>query len=410
MAIDHLRAKYGVPEDHIQLFEGGTMELEYTGESFWYAKYIIGLDGKPETGGTEPGSDGTRSTPPEPKPAILPAPDTTRPAILPMPPDEPSRDEKVVYGGVYIRLKTGQVLDMEEAQDYFIAERETAVREWERLRAEAGKLDVSLYLKLKSLPSGEKVTVWLYPAHVITDGIRAQFAALKQKYPGMGEGLDLDALFMTCAQGYIARDLIACDDGSCAMPELTIETRPAIGGGDGATSGGGASDPGGSVKPAIWEGKPEPDVLRPDVQPDDEYWRAYNVFWAAVEEIRLQAVAQSISEIRAALERMGVTYREESACVVADLTAGQIQEIAELKAVAGVCEETLFTTMVDASLMIRGGGDAGERTAPPTAETKNAAAAIASAANSPAGYATAVLLIGALMALGLSAVKGRGRP
>jgi hypothetical protein len=157
--------------------------------------------------------------------------------------------------------------------------------------------------------------------------------------------------------------------------------------------------------------RPEPDIFYPDIQRDDEYWRIYTEFWAGVEGIRVQAVAQSMTGIKAALDGMGVTYSEEGACLVADLTAEQVRLVAELSSVAGVCEETMFTTMENATLMLRGSLDSAGAAAPPSgAQTKNAAAAaVAAAANSPAGYATAVLLIGALMAYGLRAVRGRGR-
>lgn len=44
-AIDFLAEKHGVPADHVHIYEGDKITLEYSQESFWCAKYEISADG-----------------------------------------------------------------------------------------------------------------------------------------------------------------------------------------------------------------------------------------------------------------------------------------------------------------------------------------------------------------------------
>ena len=59
----YLNEKYGGNDVIIQMYEGGITELEFTGESFWFAKYDISKAGK-----SVPAPD----TPIKPEPAIRP--------------------------------------------------------------------------------------------------------------------------------------------------------------------------------------------------------------------------------------------------------------------------------------------------------------------------------------------------
>jgi hypothetical protein len=386
-AMAYLKTKYDVPENEIQLFEGGMMELELTGESFWCAKYIIGPVEPSITGGGDPGArpDGgqTKALPPgaEPAPIADPALDPDRGTstlILPVPPEDVIQDDHV-YGALYIRVKTGEVLEMDEAESYFVAERVLQEREWERLRLEAGKLDVSLYLKLKGVAASEKITVWIHPAAVVTETIRARFAAIKAKYPKIAEGLELADL-LSYARAYImpavGRDVI--------VPE----------------GSGGTAEPG-----VVEPGKTEPAPV-----PEDEYWREYSEFWQQIEELRAQAVAPSLAAIRSALEDNGIAYREEGTAVTADMTAGQIRAIAELPPVEAIYEYVIYTLMdggVDQTGTPRGSTAAGD-TKPPVA-TKDGAPESAGAAipTSSGAYVAAVLLVGGLMAFGLRTIHAR---
>ncbi len=40
-ATDYLMERHNVPAEQIQIHEGGMMDLEKLGESFWFAKYTI---------------------------------------------------------------------------------------------------------------------------------------------------------------------------------------------------------------------------------------------------------------------------------------------------------------------------------------------------------------------------------
>ncbi len=387
-AMAYLKARYDVPEDEIQLYEGGISDLELTGESFWCAKYSI-------SAAKSPASGGIIASPPGTGPAPLPAPDTQiKPASLPMPPDDVIEDP-AIYGALYIRLKTGDVLEMDEAERFFAAENALAEREWERLRAEAGKLDVSLYLKLKKVGPGDEVSVWIQPSPVITDGLRAQFAALKAKCPQVAGDLNLEDLF-----GH-ARASILPAIGRAISTEVTVAVEPV----PGSTTAGSA----GSGSSGQATGDPSPRKPGADIIPGEEYWQEYETFWQALEEIQVNAMAPSLADIKAAFEDMGATYKESGNPLSADLTAAEIQALAALPAVSVILEDMVFTTMDDVVLMGRGSNDTGTTGgAVPPVTSKAATGESASPTNaSPAVYATAVVLAGGLMAYGLRAVNSR---
>ncbi|MDP2871383.1 MAG: hypothetical protein Q8P31_02450 [Bacillota bacterium] len=387
-AMIYLKARYDAPEDEIQLFEGAIIDLELTGESFWCAKYAIGATGSPASGGII-------ASPPGTEPGPLPAPDTqSKPAIRPLPPDC-MPDDPVIYGALYIRLKTGDVLEMDEAERFFAAENALAEREWERLRAEAGKLDVSLYLKLKKVAPDEKVAVWIQPSPVITDGLRAQFAALKAKYPNAAGDMNLEDLF-----GY-ARASILPAIGRAISTEATVAVEPVPGSTTEGSVGSGSSGQA--------TGAPPPQKPGADTKPDEEHWREYEAFWQGLGEIQVKAMAPSLADIKAALEDLGAAYKDSGNSLTADLTAAGIQALAALPAVSAILEDMVFTTMDDVLLMGRGSNDTGTTGgAAPPVTSKAATGESTSPTNaSPAVYATAVVLAGGLMAYGLRAVNSR---
>ena len=135
-ALVYLMEKYGISEDRVELYEGGITELEFTGESFWFAKYTIVPEGK--TASDVSGEEAPRLLP-APEPMPLPAPDmpadtgAIAPSILPLPPQD-IMDDGYRYGGVYIRLKTGEILELDQMDQYYEAERRLAQQEWERLQ------------------------------------------------------------------------------------------------------------------------------------------------------------------------------------------------------------------------------------------------------------------------------------
>ncbi|MBS4024992.1 MAG: hypothetical protein KGZ96_04875 [Clostridia bacterium] len=351
-ALAYLVKKYDVPEKRIELHEGGIMELEFTAESFWNGRYIIVPEGKSTS--DIPGRERPLPLPgpepmplPEPESKRLPAPDmgtSSSPSIMPMPPQDGLDkgyiyDDGFIYGDINIRIKTGEILEHKQMESFFYAEGLLANQEWERLRKEAGKLDVSLYRKLQGLSASEKVSVWILPTPVETEEVRKQFAALKEKYPEHTMGMELgEILFNGYGYSY-GYDL--------AIPET------GVGGVSPAEGSSGYAGPGGDAAVSYAVPNPaelkrpleQPDVRILPIMPNDEYWQEYNDMWEELKQIRLQAAIPSLASIKGTLDKMGITHRENAGSVVADLTVSQIHDIAKLPAVAAVFEEMNFITM-----------------------------------------------------------------
>lgn len=340
-ALAWVMEKYGVPAESVEIFEGGMLKLEKIGESFWHAKYTVYRDGKavpPETSQPE-------TAPPAPETKI--APDTsvsTRPILVdPMPP----ANDNMIYGVVYIREKNGTVMTEKEMEEFFIRDRELAEAEWEQLRREAGKLDVSLYQKLKTLAAGEKVKVILLPVFASTDALEQQFTALKEKYPEFTEGLGgLSQIFSGYAVPYFA-------------PEPMIE--PAVTP-EGATGAGSAPGSAVSLPAETWPAKtdngqsepyPAKDMPVLEESPNagtndeaaDEYWRRYAAFQEELETLRQAGISGSLSAIASKLDSMALTYTASPNQLLVEMTAAQINEIAKLAEVEAVYEDAVFTTM-----------------------------------------------------------------
>ncbi len=325
-ALVFLMEKYGVAEEKVELSEGGITELEFTAESFWFAKYTIAQDGKAAQGV----SGGT-----EPMLMPLPAPDmpadadagSTRSNILPSPPRDIMGE---LYGGVYIRLKTGEILELDQMNIYFEAERRLGQQEWERLRQEAGKLDISLYQKLQGLSVTEIVSVWIKPIPVETEDLKAYFAALKSKYPEQSRGMTLNGI-LSDTYGYSFPD-----PGNGSVSERSVEKTESL----------------------QYMDMPVTD----DILSDEEHRKEFGAFWEEIEQIRILATTPSLVKIRAYLEGMGIPYSDNVTSISADLSVAQIHEIAKMSAVAAVFEEFLHTTMED-TMMLRGSADGEKMTA-----------------------------------------------
>ncbi|SCY97152.1 hypothetical protein [Alkaliphilus peptidifermentans] len=331
-AWNYLIEKYDVSEERIQLYDGGIIELEYTAESFWNASYIILPDGESaldfSTG--EKNVEGPRTLPAngsEPYAMPLPAPDmpaSDRDEIHPIAP----MDEGHIYGGIYIHTKTGEILQADQMDVYFSAEWKLADIEWQRLRKEAGKLDGQLYLRLMKFTPTEKVSVWIQPAALENDELKAQFQALKEKYPEHTIGMEFTDIFFY-GFGY-------------AVPDT----------GSGV-SGGNASVSYGATRavdlPANLE-KSDVEIL--PVFPDEEYWQEYNEMWKELEQIHLQAITPSIISIKEALDNKGIIYQDNGSSVAADLTVEEINELAELSSVSMIFEDGIFTTMDSSDTMM----------------------------------------------------------
>lgn len=331
IALAYLTETYNVPAERIQLFEGGTMALEAISESFWYAKFNINPEGSVTEGGVKP------------LPGDTPVSDRGELTILPFSPDGS------IYGGVYIRLKTGEILELEQMEAYYLADREKAAAEWERLQKEAGKLDVYLYQKLQT--TSEKVKVAIFPVFKETAELRERYEDLKAQYPKHTLGMpSLQEMFGF--NGYSVRTL----PGVMEVPEpmdlpegIEIDSKPTpeirpLPAEEGASGGGQ-----GSVEP--YPGRD--DISR--VAPDEEYWRLYEEFAQKLEAIRLDGIAASIGEITAALDDRGIAYEIRDAVIVAEMTAAEIQAVADLAAVASIHEDMIFTTMDE---LLRSGAEA----------------------------------------------------
>jgi hypothetical protein len=343
-AMDYLTEKYGVPSERIELYEGGITDLEFTAESFWLARYIIVPEGKSAQGFSE----GRLPLPAPDQPADNAA--QTRPEILPMPIDVGDiRNDGYIYGVVYIHIKTGEILEQGQMDSYYAAERRLAEQEWERLRREAGKLDVSLYRKLLGLSATDIVNVWIQPTPVETADLNEQFAALKEKYPDHTTGMKLSEILF---YGY-AIDLRG---GGVSSPDAGVSSSYAV------------PD---MAEPTLPLEKPGAEI-RPMPMPNDDYWQEYNAMWEELEQIRQQAVIPSLEIIKDYLNGIGVAFNDNGSLVAAGLTVSQIHEIAELPAVSTVFEEAIFITMDgDDTLAIRSNAVA-ESAAPPAEPTTGA--------------------------------------
>jgi hypothetical protein len=155
LALDYLTETHNVPAERIELFEGGNMTLEYSDESFWMARFTILPEGR------------TASDESQVLPSDTPVSD--RGLLIE---GKPS-DDGSIYGGIYIRIKTGEIVSQADMDAYFLAEQKIAEKEWERLRKEAGKLDVPLYQKLQNVSATEIINVIIIPTFAETQWMQS---------------------------------------------------------------------------------------------------------------------------------------------------------------------------------------------------------------------------------------------
>ena len=357
-AMEYILEKYGISEKSVQLHEGGIIEFEFTGESFWVARYIIASDGQAiprQPDGNSPSPEPGEKPEPMPLPRPIGAPDAPMPpssgsASSPASPPQDIYYDNMTYGAIYIHVKSGTILEMEDMEPYYLAENLLAEQEWARWRSEAGKLEVSLYRRLKGMAATDEVTVLLMPTPVITDALQEQFDTLKAKYPQIGEHLELeDVLFNSYGHGH-----------AFPMPYIRDEAVPPD---QGVSSHGGTIGSVAPAKPQSIDGAP-PNVIvdqAPGIEPyfyDEEYWEPYQSFWRAVDEIREQAVSASLSDISATLDDLGVTYSNRSTAIEALITVEQVDQIADLDAVSNIMEHYNYAEM-DVTPMWRGSESVG---------------------------------------------------
>jgi hypothetical protein len=277
-ALEHLRAKYG--RQDITLHEGGLTQLELTGESFWMAKYFLGKGNAP-SGSSSVGSS--------------PSGGGSSPAALKGPAPE-------VIGLVAIRLATGEVLDGAQMEKFYQTE-QTA---WELLAAEAGKIEVSLYHKLRDLSKEVRLSVVLQPSVKVTPELRVKIAGLRAKYPLVAANLSLSDEQLL-GGGAMASDMPA-----------TNKAEPAI---------------------AIEPNRP------PRLPPEQEktYRLQAEAFFAAIGTLRMEAILESAKTIETTLADMRVNHEVDTTgqFVKAELTAEEIRSMASLDAVQAVYEHAI---------------------------------------------------------------------
>jgi len=290
-ALEHLRAKYGSQE--ITLHEGGLTQLELTGESFWMAKY----------GGSSPAVPADEDNKPAPPNQTTPGQESPKGTVMPSPPEGNIPPAPEVIGLIAIRLATGEVLDGVQMEKFYQAE-QTA---WELLAAEAGKIEVSLYRKLRDLSKEVRLSVVLQPSAKITPELRAKIAELRAKYPLFAANLSLSDEQLL-GGGAMASDMPA-----------TNKAEPAI---------------------AI-----EPNRLAPRLSPEQE--KAYRLqaeaFFAAIGTLRMEAILESAKTIETTLADMRVTHEVDTngQFVKAELTAEEIRSMAAVNAVSAVYEHAI---------------------------------------------------------------------
>jgi hypothetical protein len=297
-AMAYLMEKYDVAAERIELHEGGTLLLEHLGESFWFAKYFIAPEGM------EPIKQGEQKDP------DTPVSDLPR-DLGPL----PALPDGYIYGGLYIREKTGEILTSDKMDAYFLKDRQLAQAEWEKLSKEAGKLEVFLYKKLQGLSSSQKVKILIFPTFTMTEALQEKYDALKDKYPQLN--LAPDDLHFFRQHGSILPveiDNLSQNEGST----------PSEGGGGEPGFPGGKGDY-----------RSLPDVYRKD----------YEAFQLELNAIRMEGLAPAISAIASKLNAMGVSYEDFGYYLAGEATVSQIKEISTLASVESVSENVVYTAL-----------------------------------------------------------------
>jgi hypothetical protein len=298
-ALDCLSQKYG-NEVQIDLYEGETLKLEFSKESFWFAKYSVMLD-KPAAEPVPPAAPDSRAGT-EPGNQVLPQP--------------PTENYSYIYGGVYIRLQTGEIFELEDMERFFAAESKMAEKEWERLRQEAGKVQVYLYRHLQTLPADEKVRIVIIPVINKTDEIIRSLEALKQSYPDFAWHIEAysspDEVYGFSTFGGVQ----VTDDepeNSVRSDEITDDTKIGV--------------------------APDADSSTND------YWQRYSTFYDELNAIMVEAAADSLVTIKSTLDGFGIWYKphQEGFSLTTELTAAQIIELALLPEVASIQSEEIVT-------------------------------------------------------------------
>lgn len=335
-AAEYLAKKHGVPVDHIQVYDGDKIILEYLQESFWCAKYEISAEGS------------SQAVPPQPPDTIEPAPPQVM--LLPEPilqedtpafehgadPDSPVSSSPSYDTGdlsalsntgvVYIREKTGEILDDAGMETYFLRERELAATAWKKLRQGAGKVEVNFYQRLRESDAQTKFSVRILPTFTEAPELTQRFRELQASYPEYSKGISsLSELFGTT--GYASTRLEAVPDIAVPPPshEAAIDTPLIQGEAEGAGS-----------MPSNGNSAVEPVRDLPVAEED------YEAYHKELEVIRLAGLEASAGIITDKLSDMGINYTYDYGVIATELTKAQVNDFATLDAVQLVCDDQFY--------------------------------------------------------------------
>ncbi len=142
-AVNFLTEKLQMTAEDIQLFGGIIEELPHVDRNFWWTKYTVEID----------------------------------------------KEHK--FGSVYIDLDNGDILLKDQADPIFAKERQLAEAELERLKQEAGKIEVSLYQELELfIAEDEELRISVIPAYSASTEVRSELEGLAQEYSGVSQFVD----------------------------------------------------------------------------------------------------------------------------------------------------------------------------------------------------------------------------
>ncbi|NLZ38334.1 MAG: hypothetical protein GX893_01825 [Firmicutes bacterium] len=341
-AVEYLAKKYEVPTDRVQVHEGDKITLEYLQESFWCAKYEILSDG--QTPVASPQSPGTiEPVPPQvmplPEPILEEEPPEAKHEIDPdssvssLPRYDTGGSASSNTGIIYIREKTAEILDDAGMEAYFLRERELAATAWEKLRQEAGKVEVNFYKRLQEADAQTKFSVRIVPTFTETAELTQRFKELKSRYPEYSRGISsLKELFGSTAYGVTGLEAVA---DVAILPSAAAADTPLV---QGEAEGAGSMPAYGGDS----AGEPVRDL--PVIEED------YEAYYKELEAIRLTGLEASARIITDKLSALGISHTYENGVVAAELTKAQINELVDLDAVQLISDDQYYAMETGRSL------------------------------------------------------------
>jgi hypothetical protein len=327
----YLAQQLGVPQEQIKV-SGSLQDLPLTGEQFWAGRYYIG-----------------EATPPSP-----PAASGDREEV----PGEAGHSG----GAIFIRIKTGEIMDYREAEPFFNAERERWEKEQEKLRQEAGRIEVGLYLKLVNASPDRLFTVIFRPLYVETEAMKKEIEKIYAAYPEFfpEEGVrEFPGTVPVPGEVVVVPAVPPAPAGEESPPAPAGEASPAA--------------PAGPIDPAKPAEAPTPsplpaggkdktvssDMVREPikVEPDGENashrdkegdWERYQAMSERLQEIYRQGCSANLELLIGELEALGIEYEqlEPDPQVKATLPAGQLLAMKDRPYLEMIYDETTWPAKV----------------------------------------------------------------